>query len=138
MIVLDTNVVSEPLKPAPDANVLRWLDQQSVETLYITAISVAELLVGVEMLPDGKRKIILAEAMSGALERLFGPRILPFDRSAAVEYARIYSRSKRTCPISRSDAQIAAIAAVQGYSVATRDTGPFRAAEVAVIDPWAF
>ena len=136
MIVLDTNVVSEPLRPVPDAKVLEWLDRQVAETLYITAISYAELLVGIEMLPDGKRKGGLGSAAAALLERLFGSRILPFDRTSAGEYARIYSRTKRTGPISISDAQIAAIAAVQGFSVATRDVGPFRAAGLAVINPW--
>jgi predicted nucleic acid-binding protein len=136
MIVLDTNVVSEALKPAPEPKVLGWLDNQLAETLYITAISYAELMVGIEMLPDGKRKGGLAASTAALLERLFSSRILSFDRAAAGQYALIYARTKKTGPISISDAQIAAIAAVQGFSVATRDVDPFRAAGLAVINPW--
>src|SRR5437868_6536418 len=120
MIVLDTNVISEPLKPEPSTKVLEWLDNQAAETLYVTAVSYAELLVGAEMLPAGKRKDGLAGSLATLLERLFGSRILPFDRSAATEYAHIYSRTKQTGPIAMANAQIAAIAAAQGFSVASR------------------
>jgi hypothetical protein len=136
VIVLDTNVISEPLKLEPERNVLQWLDDQAAETLYITAVSYAELLVGVEMLPAGKRKDGLAKSLAALLERLFGSRILPFDRAAAGEYASIYAHTKKSRPISMADAQIAAIAAAQGFSVATRDVDPFRAAGLAVINPW--
>ncbi len=136
MIVLDTNVISEPLKPRPNSSVIDWLDQQAVETLYITAVSFAELLVGIEMLPSGKRKTGLAASLEALLERLFGPRILPFDRAAATQYAQIFSRTRKSATISIADAQIAAIAALHGFSVATRDVDPFRAAGVAVINPW--
>ena len=137
MIVLDTNVISEPLKPAPDPRVLEWLDTQVVETLYLTAISYSELLVGIEMLPAGKRKKALAGSVAALLERVFGERILPFDRLAAGRYAVIYARTRKSGPISIPDAQIASIASVHGFSVATRDVRPFRAAGLSVIDPWA-
>jgi toxin FitB len=136
MIVLDTNVISEPLKPEPERKVLQWLDNQVAETLFITAVSYAELLVGIEMLPAGKRKDGLAKSLAALLERIFGSRILPFDRAAAGEYACIYAHTKKSGPISMADAQIAAIAAAQGFSVATRDVSPFRAAGLAVINPW--
>ena len=95
MIVLDTNVISEPLRPEPERRVLQWLDDQAAETLYITAISYAELLVGIEMLPAGKRKDGLAKSLAALLERIFGSRILPFDRAAAGEYASIYAHTKK-------------------------------------------
>jgi len=123
-------------KAAPNPTVLAWLDEQAAETLYVTAISHAELLVGIEMLPAGKRRRLLPASLTELLEHLFGSRILPFDGAAAAQYARIYSRTKRTGPISRADVQIAAIAAVDDFSVATRDVEPFRAAGVGVINPW--
>lgn len=136
MIVLDTNVISEPLKPAPDRRVLQWLDTQAVETLYLSAISYAELLVGIEMLPAGRRKNALAGSVAALLDRVFGDRILAFDRVAASEYAVIYARTRKSGPISISDAQIAAIASAHGFAVATRDIRPFRAAGLSVINPW--
>ncbi len=137
MIVVDTNVVSEPLKPEASAAVLDWLNRQAVKTLYLTTTSLAELLVGVEKLPDGRRKTVLAESLKPLLTKVFGPRILPFDEAAAVAYAKLVSRVKaagRT--VSFADGQIAAIAMVQGFMVATRDRGPYEAAGVKVIDPW--
>lgn len=137
MIVLDTNVISEPLKPSPDPRVVQWLDTQAVETLYLTAISYSELLVGIEMLPAGRRKNTLAGSVAALLDRIFGERILAFDRLAASKYAAIYARTRKSGPIPISDAQIAAIASAHGFSVATRDVRPFRAAGLSVINPWA-
>ncbi len=136
MIVLNTNVVSEPMKPYGNPTVQAWLDQQVAETLYLTATSLAELLIGIEILPDGKRKEGLAAALAELLARLFGSRILPFDQQAAVAYAPVVSRARAGGKIiSVADAQIAAIAAVRGFTVATRDTEPFVAAGLPVIDP---
>jgi len=137
MIVLDTNVVSEPMRPEADSAVKNWLDRQVAETLYLTATSLAELLLGIELLPKGRRKEGLDAALAGLVERLFGSRILPFDKPAAVEYARLVGRARvagRT--ISVGDGQIAAIASVHGFAVATRDSEPFAAVGVSVIDPW--
>lgn len=137
MIVLDTNVVSEPMKPNGDPAVQAWLDHQVAETLYLTATSLSELLVGIDILPDGKRKRGLDAALAELLARLFGSRILPFDHRAAVAYAPFVRRARtggRT--ISVADAQVAAIAAVHGFTVATRDVQPFVAAGVPVINPW--
>src|SRR5665213_2561036 len=123
MIVLDTNVVSEPMKPYGNPTVKAWLDRQVAETLYLTAISLAELLVGIEVLPDGKRKEGLAAAVADLVVMLFGSRILPFDQQAAVAYAAVVSRARAGGTlISVADGQIAAIAAVCGFTVATRDT----------------
>lgn len=137
MIVLDTNVVSEPMRPNGNAAVRAWLDRQVAETLYLTATSLSELLVGIEILPDGKRKEGLDTALSELLDMLFGSRILPFDRMAAIAYAPLVGRARAGGrPISVADGQIAAIAAVHGFTVATRDTAPFVAAGVPVINPW--
>jgi predicted nucleic acid-binding protein len=137
MIILDTNVVSEPMKPNGNAAVKAWLDRQSAETLYLTATSFSELMVGIEILPDGKRKEGLAAALSSLMVTLFGARILPFDQAAAMAYAPLIGCARASgCLISVADGQIAAIAAVHGFTVATRDSAPFVAAGVPVINPW--
>jgi predicted nucleic acid-binding protein len=137
MIILDTNVISEPMKRNADPAVCHWLDQQYAETLYVTATSVAELLTGIEILPDGKRKAGLTLALSNLLTSLFGARILPFDHAAALAYAPLVARAReRGLSIAVADGQIAAIAAVHGFAVATRDTTPFVAAGVRVMNPW--
>lgn len=137
MIVLDTKVVSEPMKPDGDRRVEAWLDEQLAETLYITSISLSELLLGVELLPDGKRKKELGVALRDLLETLFGDRVLPFDLQAAITYATRISKARAAGrAISMADGQIAAIAAAHGFTVATRDTTPFVAAGVPVVNPW--
>jgi hypothetical protein len=137
MIVLDTNVVSEPMKPNGNPAVQTWLDQQVAETLYLTATSLSELLVGIEILPAGKRREGLDTALSELLAWLFGSRILPFNQEAAMVYARLVGRARAGGHlISMADGQIAAIAAVHEFTVATRDTAPFVAAGVPVVNPW--
>lgn len=139
MIILDTNVVSEPMKPDADRRVQFWLDEQIAETLYLTTISLSELLLGVEVLPDGKRKEGLAVALTELLGALFSSRILPFDQQAATMYAARMSRARASGrTVSMADGQIAAIAAVHGFKVATRDIAPFAAAGVPVVNPWEF
>jgi toxin FitB len=137
MIILDTNVVSEPMKQQGNPSVQAWLDRQVAETLYLTATSLAELLVGIEILPDGQRKVGLAAALAELVSLLFGSRILPFDQPAALAYAPMISRARAGGRIiSVADGQIAAIAAVRGFIVATRDAAPFVAAGLPVINPW--
>jgi toxin FitB len=137
VIVLDTNVVSEPIRPHGNPAVRSWLDQQVAETLYLAATSLSELLMGVEILPDGKRKEGLGTILSELIDRLFESRILPFDQQAALVYAPLVGRARAAGhAISVADGQIAAIAALRGFTVATRDTGPFVAAGVPVINPW--
>jgi predicted nucleic acid-binding protein len=137
VIVLDTNVVSEPLRLAAAPIVLSWLDQQDIETLFLTTISLAELRYGVAALPDGRRKDGLSAALEQRVIALFGPRILAFDRAAADAYAMIRARAKVAGKaIAAADGYIAAIAAAHGFVVATRDTAPFEAAGVRVINPW--
>jgi predicted nucleic acid-binding protein len=137
MIVLDTNVISEPLKPRADPRVIRWLDAQEPETLYLTATTLSEVLIGIALLPAGKRKRGMELAMQTLLTKLFAGRFLSFDREAAIAFALLGSRAAaKGYSISVADCQIAAIAAVHGFTVATRDTAPFLAAGVPVINPW--
>ena len=125
------------MKPDGDRRVEAWLDEQLAETLYITSISLSELLLGVELLPDGKRKKELGVALRDLLETLFGDRVLPFDLQAAITYATRISKARAAGrAISMADGQIAAIAAAHGFTVATRDTTPFVAAGVPVVNPW--
>jgi toxin FitB len=138
VILLDTNVVSEPMRPKPDGNVLNWLDAQVVESLYLSTISLAELLLGIESLSAGKRRKGLATALGKQITALFGERILPFDVGAAESYAKVVKRARQHGhPIGLADAQIAAIATSRQFSVATRDELAFRAAGVPVINPWS-
>lgn len=136
MIVLDTNVISEAMRPSGDSNVLAWLNEQPVETLYLTTVTLAELLFGIGALPSGRRKEALASTLDGFRE-LFEGRLLAFDAPAAEAYADIANgaRSKGK-GLPTPDGYIAAIANSRGFSVATRDTSPFEAAGVAVINPW--
>jgi predicted nucleic acid-binding protein len=137
VIILDTNVVSEPMKPDAALVVQHWLNEQIAETLYLTSVSLSELLLGVELLPAGKRKVGLGAALSELLSALFGSRILPFDQQAATLYAsRVSSARAKGQAITLGDGQIAAIAAVHGFTVATRDVEPFLAAGVRVVNPW--
>jgi len=137
MIVLDTNVISEPLKLRADPAVIRWLDSQVPETLYLTATVLSELLIGIALLPAGRRKRGMELAMQSLQTKLFADRFLSFDREAAAAFALLGSRAAaKGYSISVADCQIAAIAAVHGFAVATRDTAPFLAAGVPVLNPW--
>jgi predicted nucleic acid-binding protein len=137
MILLDTNVVSEAMKPEPHSSVLTWLDAQSAESLFLSSITVAELLFGAGALPNGRRKTILVARIEKLLDQFPG-RILPFDTQAAQRYAGIAVNARaagRGFPT--PDGYIAAIAAARGFAVATRDGSAFAAAGLRVIDPWA-
>jgi predicted nucleic acid-binding protein len=137
MIILDTNVISEIPKTDIHRNVQAWLDEQAVGLLYATAISLAEIMFGIEKLPEGRRKDILRENMEYVFATYFLDRILPFDENAARAYGRIVATARaQGRPILIADGQIAAIAAVQGFTIATRNTAPFEAAGIPVIDPW--
>lgn len=138
MIVLDTNVVSEALRPAPSDRVLRWLDAQDPRTLFLTTISLAELLVGAAYLPPGRRRSDLEGSLASALRHLFGDRILPFGAEAATVLAPMMARARAEgLQIGFADGQIAAIAQARGFAVASRDAAPFAAAGLRLIDPWA-
>ena len=137
MILLDTNVVSEPLRPAPDARVVAWIDAQPVETLFLSAITVAELRAGMALLPAGTRRAGLHDSLETRLLPLFAGRVLPFDLGCSPAYAELMAKARAAgLAIASADGYIAAIAAANGLAVATRDTSPFEAAGVAVINPW--
>ena len=137
MILLDTNVISEPLKPLADPAAAAWLDRQTKESLYLCAPVLMEVLFGIALLPDGKRKSALGAATQHLLANYFADRFLAFERQAATVYASLASRAcARGFILSVGDGQIAAIAAVHGFAVATRDTAPFLAVGVPIINPW--
>lgn len=136
MIVLDTNVISEAMRPEPNPAVLGWLNRQASETLFLTSVTLAELLFGLAALPTGKRKDRLTAALEG-LTALFSRNVLPFDVQAAkcyAELARTAQKAGRGFPL--PDGYIAAIAAANGFMVVTRDGEPYLAAGLMVIDPW--
>ena len=136
MILLDTNVISEAMKPVPDDTVRAWLDEQAAETLYLSSVTIAELLYGIGALPAGKRQDRLTKALDGLME-LFADRVLPFDIAAARRYADLAVKARAAGKgFPTPDGYIAAIAASRGFTVATRDTSAFDAAGVAVINPW--
>lgn len=138
MILLDTNVVSEAMRPAPASDVLEWLDKQSVTGLFTTAITEAELRFGLARMDAGRRRDGLAAALDRALETLFRGRVLPFDRDAARAYSEIaVHRFAIGRPISQLDCQIAAIARARGGAVATRNVTDFADTGVEIIDPWS-
>lgn len=137
MILLDTNVVSEAIKPAPHPSVLAWLDARAAETLFLSSITVSELLFGAGALPDGRRKEMLVARVERLLEAFDG-RILPFETEAARCFAEIAVQARKTGQgFPTPDGYIAAIAAARGFAVASRDASAFRAAGLTVINPWS-
>ena len=137
MIVLDTNVISELMRPNPDERVVRWVDQFLYGEVFITAITASELLYGVARLPDGHRKAVLTARVAELLADDFDEQIMPFDHLAAEHYASITAtRENLGEPISMADAQIAATCRRYGASLATRDVKDFADTGVTVLDPW--
>lgn len=137
MIVLDTNVVSEAMRPEPNADVVEWLNAQSADTLFLSSVTLAELLFGISTLPTGRRKNRLTEALDRLLG-LFHGRVLPFDQEAARRYAEMASVARAAGrPMPTADGFLAATAAAHGFAVATRNIKNFSDANVVLIDPWA-
>ncbi|WP_047454210.1 type II toxin-antitoxin system VapC family toxin [Rhizobium rhizogenes] len=137
MIVLDTNVISELWKAEPDPNVLAWIDAQMVETLYLSTITIAELRFGLATMPEGKRRTIYQDRLEREVLPAFSGRVLPFDLDASQAYAKLMAQAKEAGKaIGKADGYIAATAAARGMTVATRDTSPFEAAGLNVINPW--
>lgn len=137
MILLDTNVVSEPLRQAPEARVVEWINAQPLETLFLSAITVAELRAGVALMPSGKRRSGLMEDLEKRALPLFAGRVLPFDLACTSAYAALMAKARaKGLGIATADGYIAAVAAANGFTVATRDVNPFKAAGLAVITPW--
>lgn len=137
MIVVDTNVISESIRAEPDPAVRAWLNRQVPSTLYVSAVSVAELRLGIELLDEGGRKDALRTAVAEALTTMFDDRILAFDEEVAARFAVGMASARRSGQaVSLADGQIAATALSRGFEVATRDTAPFLAVGARVIDPW--
>ena len=138
MIVLDTNVVSELMRPQPDRAVVSWMNGQVTGDLYFTAVGEAELLYGLAIMTPGSRRDALVASVEAMLHEDFASRILPFDSSAARAYSTIAATRRASArPIGTADAQIAAIALSRSMSVATRNVRDFVDTGVDLIDPWA-
>ena len=140
MIVLDTNVLSEVQKPVPNERVMAWLDAQEPGDLYVTAITAEELLFGAFILPAGDRRAWLIGTIEAILQDDFNGRVLPYDVTASQFYAsRVSAARERGITIGHADGQIGAIVAAQREAkIATRDTGPFEAMRIEVINPWDY
>lgn len=137
MILIDTNVISELWKVEPDPGVLAWIDAQAVETLYLSAITVAELRFGLATMPEGKRRSIYQDRLEREVLPAFTDRVLPFDLDASQAYAALMAHAKaKGKAISRADGYITAVASTHVLMVATRDVAPFQMAGLTVINPW--
>jgi predicted nucleic acid-binding protein len=137
MILLDTNVVSEIIRPTPEPAVEAWLATQPEASVFICATTEAELRYGVALLPAGRRRSILAADVERMLTVVFSGRILVFDSAAAIEYAVVAAdRRASGRPISFADAQIAAIARSRGAGLATRNVSDFEGCGIDLVDPW--
>ena len=137
MIVVDTNIISEALKQAPDRRVIDWFDNQPIQTLYLSAVTVAELKTGIEQLPAGKRKDVLKGNIEERILPLFANRVLPFDVECTERYAQCIATAKSIGRgLGTADAMIAATALSHGYAIATRDTDLCGIAGLTVINPW--
>ncbi len=138
MFVIDTNVASELIRPAPTPTVVAWIAERDAQDMFLTAISEAELRYGVAIAPAGRRKDALEAAMTRWLDEGFGKRILPFDSAAARSYAAIAAeRRQMGRPIGEADCQIAAISRQRGAVLVTRNVRDFQGTGVKVVDPWA-
>ena len=138
MILLDTNILSELMRPVPEGGVEQWLADQPDASVFISAITEAELRYGVALLPAGKRRSALATVIQDMLGEDFTGRILPFDSAAAVTFAEIAANRRQAGrPIAQADAQIAAIARSRGATLATRNVPDFESCGIDVVNPWA-
>lgn len=138
MIILDTNTISEPLKPVPSHNVLRWLASQDQASIFTTAITQAEIYSGIEMMPAGKKRQHLYKAVEGIFDEDLQGQVLAFDHDAAREFAKISAlRKSAGRPISQFDAMIAAITRAHRATLATRNTADFDHCGIRLVNPWA-
>lgn len=137
MIIVDTNIISEMMKPQPSTPVLQWLDAQEITQLFTTSITLAEISYGLNVLPQGNRRALLEDAFNKAMLAAFKHRILFFDERAAHQYGKLMGlRKELGRPLSIPDGQIAAIALVHGAAVATRNTRDFADCGLELINPW--
>jgi len=138
VIVLDTNIVSELMTSPPAGSVLDWLNAQDASTLYLTTISIAEISFGLRVMPDGRRRQLLAGRFEQFLAAAFESRILPFDEEAARAYGEIRGhRRELGRPMSTFDGQIAAIARTRSFAVATRNVRDFKNCGLELINPFS-
>ncbi len=138
MIVLDTNVISEMMRPKPAPAVVAWFAGQPAAALFTTALTQAEIMYGLALMPAGKRRAALQAAAKALFEEDFAGRLLPYDSDAAPHFAEIAAERRRLGqPISQVDAQIAAITCSRAGSIATRNARDFAGCGLAIIDPWA-
>ncbi|QCL97415.1 type II toxin-antitoxin system VapC family toxin [Agrobacterium tumefaciens] len=138
MILLDTSVISEPWKPVPDEAVIAWLDAQAIETLFLSAITIAELRFGIAAMPSGKRQTVLRDRLEGEVLPHFSERILSFNLAASQFYSEPMARARVSGKaIGTADGYIAATAAANALVIATRNTSTFEAARPKVINPWS-
>lgn len=139
MIILDTNVLSELMKPNKSQAVSNWTKQQPLLSLFTTTITQAEILYGITLLSEGKRRYELSQVAQLMFSEDFYGRILTFDQNAAVAFANIASqRRKNGTPISQADAQIAAICYTHGATIATRNVSDFQGCGINIINPWQY
>ena len=137
MLVFDTNVLSELMRPAPNAAIASWVAERATSSLHLTAVSEAELRFGLAIMPPGRRRDGLAQGLERMLRTGFADRILPLDRAAASAYAEIAAgRRAIGRPMPEADCQIAAIARSRDMAVVTRNGWDFAEAGIEVIDPW--
>jgi toxin FitB len=137
MIVVDTNIISELMKPEPHPGMRHWMNAQSSDNLYLTSVSWYELLYGLELMPSGKRRDGLRFTLNALRTEFFADRMLSFDENSASALSKLMAQARVDgIAISLGDGQIASIAVQHGFSVATRDTLPFEAAGLQVINPW--
>jgi predicted nucleic acid-binding protein len=136
-VLLDTNVLSELLRAQPAAAVLAWVAAQPANSLFVSSVTQAEMLLGARLLPAGKRRQLLEQALASMFLEDFSGRILPFDSSAAADYASVVAARRRAgTPISQFDAQIAAIAVNRRLGLATRNVSDFEGCGLALTNPW--
>jgi toxin FitB len=137
MIILDTNIISEPFKPKPNPAVMAWLDAQEPETLYITAISMAEMLAGLHKMPEGRRRTDLQQLVENKIQSVFENRILSFDMQAVKVFGRVNADAFAVGnPIAFADCAIASIASAHGFILATRNVRDFKGTGVKIFNPW--
>ncbi|MFP4217158.1 MAG: type II toxin-antitoxin system VapC family toxin [Phycisphaerae bacterium] len=137
MILLDTNVVSEVMRPEPEPAVIDWLNRADAGELYLSAVSVGEIEFGLDVLPEGRHKDDLCARFKQFVARAFAYRTLPFDDQAAQRYGPIMGARRRAGrPMSAPDGQIAAIAVARGMAVATRNVADFSDCGIEVVNPW--
>ncbi len=137
MIIVDTNIISEIMKPSPSAKVIAWLDQTETSDLFVTSVTIAEIKYGLNVLPKGKRQIALEDAFHKAIAKAFQYRVLSFDEPAAHVYGKIMAQRKTLGrPLGVCDGQIAAIAHLHGYIIATRNIRDFADCNLDLINPF--